>query len=84
MFEVPLSGPTKICMDNGAVYQNSLILESTLKKDYLSWAFHRYREAVAAGTVIISREGTETNLADLFTKLLPAPMREILLNMFTY
>ena len=84
MFGVSLSGPINIFMDNEAVYQNASMPESTLKKNYLSCVFHRCREAVAAGTVGISKEGTETNLDDLFTKLLPAPRREMLLDMFTY
>ena len=84
MFGVPPSGPINMFIDNEAVYQNASIPESTLKKNYLSCVFHRCREAVAAGTVRISKEGTETNIADLFAKPLPAPRRENLMNMFTY
>ena len=58
MFGVPLSGPKNMCMDNEAVYENTSIPESTLKKKHLSCAYHRYREAVAAGTIRISKEGT--------------------------
>ena len=84
MFGVPLSGPTNLFMDNEAVYKSTSVPESTLKKKHLSCAYHRCREAVAAGTVRVAKEGTDTNLADLFTKILPGPRRESLLDMFTY
>ena len=84
MFGVPLSGLTNMFMDNEAVYQNTSILKSTLKKEHLSCVFHRCREAVADDTVGIFKEGTETNLADLFTKLLPGSRRKMLLDIFTY
>jgi hypothetical protein len=58
--------------------------ESTLNKKHLSIAYHRCREAVAAHVIRIAKEGTKTNLADLFTKILSGPRREELLNMFTY
>ena len=66
------------------MYQNTSVPESTLKKKHLSYAYHRCREAVAAGTVRIAKEGTATNLADLFTKILADPRHEELLDMFTY
>lgn len=84
MFGVPLQGPTNLFMDNEAVYQNTSVPESTLKKKHLSCAYHRCRKAVAAGTVRIAKEGTATNLADLFTKILVGPRHEELLDMFTY
>ena len=58
--------------------------ESTLKKKHHSIAHHRCREAVAAGTVRVAKEGTRTNLSDLFTKVLPQARREELLDKFTY
>jgi hypothetical protein len=42
------------------------------------------REAVAGGTIRIAKEGTSTNLSDLFTKLLPAVRKDELLDLFTY
>jgi hypothetical protein len=66
------------------VYKNTTRPESTLKKKHHSIAYHRCREAVAAGTVRIAKEGTSTNLSDLFTKLLPQARQEELLDRFTY
>ena len=84
MFGVPIDGPTNIFCDNEAVYKNTSLPESTLKKKHHAIAYHRCREAVAAETVRVAKEGTKTNLSDLFTKLLPQPRREELLDKFTY
>jgi len=84
MFGVPIEGPTNIFCDNEAVFKNCSTPESTLKKKHLSISYHRNREAVASGTCRIAKEGTKTNLSDLYTKLLPQPRREELLDKFTY
>ena len=84
MFGVPLEGPTNIFCDNESVFKNASIPDSTPKKKHTSICYHRSREAVAAGTVRIAKEGTTTNLSDLFTKLLPEPRRMFLLDRFTY
>lgn len=84
MFGVPIEGPTNIFCDNEAVFKNCSIPESTLKKKHHSLSYHHNREAVANRTCRIAKEGTKTNLSDLFTKLLPKPRREELLDKFTY
>ena len=84
MFGVPIEGPTNIFCDNEAVTRNCSEPTSTLKKKHHSIAYHRNREAVAAGTCRITKEDTKTNLSDLFTKTLPQARREELLDKFTY
>lgn len=84
MFGVPIDGPTNIFCDNDAVCKNTTLPDSTLKKKHHSIAYHRCREAVAAGTVRIAKEDTKSNLSDLFTKILPQIRREDLLDRFTY
>jgi hypothetical protein len=84
MFGVPIGGPTSIFCDNEAVFKNCTIPESTLKKKHHSIAYHRNREAVAAGTVRIAKEDTKTNLAGVFTKSLAAITRNTLFDMFMY
>jgi hypothetical protein len=84
MFGIPVDGPTNIFCDNGAVCVNTTKPESTLSKKHHSIAYHRGREAVAAGTVRVSKEHTSTNLADLFTKIMTSIKREGLLDCFTY
>ena len=84
MFGVPIDGPTSIFCDNEAVYKNTVIPESTLNKKHHSIAYHRCREAVAANTIQVAKEGTLNNLADLFTKLMSSTRRIFLLDKFTY
>ena len=84
MFGVPIDGPTSVFCDNEAVYKNTVLPESTLNKKHHSIAYHRCREAVAAQTIRVVKEGTLNNLADLFTKVVTTARRKFLLGKFTY
>ena len=84
MFCVPVDSPTDMFYDNKAVYKNSSTPASVLHKKHHSVAYHKCCEAVASGIFRIDKEDTETNLADIFAKVLPGPRRERLLDMFTY
>ena len=84
MFKVPIDGPTNIFCDDEAVNNNCSDPTSMLNKKHDSIAYHRNHEVVAAGTCRITKEDTDTNLSDLFTKLLSQIRREYLLNKFTY
>ena len=84
MFGVPLEGPTNMFCDNEEVFKNASIPDSTLKKKHTSICYHRCREAVASRTVRVAKEGTLTNLSDLFTKPMPQANREAILDRFTY
>ena len=76
MFGVPLDGPCNVFCDNQAVITSSMNAECTLKKKNLSIAYHKAREAVAADIILIFFERSGSNLADLLTKILPAPDRK--------
>jgi hypothetical protein len=54
-----------------------------LKKQH-SISYHSCRESVAADVVRIAKEGTLTNLADVFTKTQGRTKRESLLGRFMY
>ena len=84
MFGIPIDSPANVYCDNEAVYKNTVIPESTLKKKHHSIAYHRCHEASAAGTIRVVKQGTEKNLADLFTKILTSTRRLFLLERFTY
>ena len=84
MFGVPIDGPTDMFCNNEAVYTNSSTPELVLRKKHHSVTYHKCHEAVTSGISRISKEDTETNLSDIFTKVLPGPRREGLLDMFTY
>ncbi len=70
-FGIPLSGPTNFFCDNNGVEQNTNIPESTLSKKHNAINYHIIREAVAAGIIRVGKEDTATNIADVFTKLVP-------------
>ncbi len=73
MMGVPIEGPTNLFCDNQSVVLNTTTPESTLSKRHNSIAYHRCREAQAAGTVKVAKEGTLTNISDMLTKLLAGP-----------
>jgi hypothetical protein len=84
MFGVPLEGPTDMYCDNQAVVLNCTTPESQLKKKHHSVAYHFNRQAVATGTIRLAHELGETNLADLFTKVLGVIRRNKLLDAFMF
>ena len=84
MFGIPMEGPTNVFCDNEAVFMITSIPDSTLKKKHKSICYHLAREVVAAHTMRVAKEGTVTNLADLFTKPLTDSRRAFLLDRFTY
>ena len=84
MFCVPIDVSTDMFCNNEAVYKNTSMPEKQLWKKNHSIAYQMSRESVASGAFRIAKEDTWTNLADIFTKVLPSPRRELLLNNFTY
>ena len=70
--------------NNEEVYKNASTPESQLRKKHHSISYHTIREAVASGACRMEKEDTETNLSDLFTKVIPKPRKELLLDSFTY
>ena len=65
------------------MYKNASTPESKLLKKHHSISYHMAREAVASGACHIAKEDTSTNLEYLFTKILPRPRQEYILNKFT-
>jgi len=63
---------TNVYCDNNAVGISAIMIESTLKKKYISVYLHKIRNCYSKGVVQITYEPTETNLADVCTKVLPA------------
>jgi hypothetical protein len=84
MFGIPIEGPTNVYCDNEAVTKNAIYPESTLKKKHNAIAYHRTREAVAAGTIRVTKEDGKTNLADVLTKPMPQVTKEFLCDRFMY
>ncbi len=67
---VPLEGPAQVFCDNEGVVKNSSVPESVLTKKHNAINYHAVQEAAAAGILEVIKEDTQTNLADLFTKVL--------------
>ena len=81
MFGVPQYGPTDTMCDNQGVAKNTSLPQSTLGKKHNAVNYHVVREAAAGGILGVGKEDTETNLADLLTKILGWQRRhQLLLN----
>ena len=65
---VKVKHATLICGDNQGVIQNSTIQDSLLKKKHVAIAYHKTREAAAAGIVHPIKIRSEHNFADILTK----------------
>ena len=76
MFGIPILGPCNVFCDNESVYNNSGFAESQLKKKHNSICFHRVRECVAAGILVVHKVDTNYNLSDILTKSLPAAKKK--------
>ena len=84
MFGVPLDGASNVFCDNEAVYKNTFMLDSTLRKKKHYLAYHKCWEAVADKKIRVAKQGTLKKLAELFTRVLTADLRRFLLDRFTY
>ena len=65
---VKVKHATLIYGDNMGVIQNCTILDSLLKKKHVAVAYHRTREATAAGICHPIKIKSEHNFADILTK----------------
>jgi hypothetical protein len=74
MFGVEVDGPANVFCDDHGVVKNISIPESTLMKKHNAINYHVVREAVVAGILRVGKEDGETNLVDLFTKVITGQM----------
>ena len=84
MFGVPVPEPADVMCDNRGVVKNTSIPSSILSKRHNAINYHAVREAAAARILRVGKEDTESNIADLFTKILPQDRRNALVSQFTY
>jgi hypothetical protein len=68
MLGVPIDGSAMLLGDNMSVVLNTTVPSSPLKKKHLACAYHRIREAIAAGIVDYAHVVSGENMADIFTK----------------
>ena len=71
MLGVPVNEASALLGDNQSVITSCSIPSSNLKKKHNAIAYHRIREAVAAGIVKLKYVKSQYNLADAMTKALP-------------
>jgi hypothetical protein len=76
MFGVPLEGLELVFCDNQGVVKNTSIPGSVLSKKHNAIKYYAVQEAAAVGVRQVTKEDTLMNLADLFTKVLPADRRK--------
>lgn len=81
MFGVELDGPANVFCDNESVYKNVSNADSRLKKKHNSICYHKVRECVAAGILIVLKVDTNANLADILTKSLTGDKRTTMRSM---
>lgn len=84
MMGIPLEGYAHVKVDNMSVVRNSSVPESQLKKKSNSIAYHFVRQQVAADIARISYEPTDTNLADMLTKVQSGVTRQKLARMVMF
>ena len=81
MFGIDIEGPANVFCDNDAVYKNATNRESQLRKKHNSICYHKVKESIAAGYLMVFKENSDTNLADIVTKSLNAVKRRFLISL---
>jgi len=84
MVGIPIAGPSNVLCGNQSVVDNPSLPESQLEEGHLSIAYHYARGCCAKGAARIAFESTETNLADLCTKVLSWQRRKNLCSRLLY
>jgi len=84
MLGVPVKGATLLFGDNESMVKNVTLPQSTLKKRHNAIAYHKVRQAVAAGFVGIVHCRSEHNLADWGTKAVTGKVHQHLMHHQTF
>ena len=73
------SRPARVFCDNESVVKCTSNIEAKLKKKHTSVSYCKIKCAIAAEIIVLYYEKSETNLADLLTKVLSKEMRKKLI-----
>ena len=84
MMGIGVEMPMHMRCDNKSVVYNTSNPASTLKKKSNSVAYHFVREKAAADIIDVEHECTDTNLADILTKILIGEKRDTMTKMILY
>ena len=80
MFGILLDSPVQVFCDSESVMNNRVCPESRLNKKYLSCVYHKARESIAVGTILLFFERENTHLEDFLTKSSPPAKRKQIIN----
>ena len=79
MFGVKIVDPARVHCDNQGFVKNTSLPASNLSRKHNAVNYHTVREAAASKIIVVGKEDTETNLADMLTKVLGRICREFLI-----
>jgi hypothetical protein len=68
MLGIPIEGHALMLGDNASVIASTTIPSSPLRKKHNAVAYHRVREAIAAGIIKFAKIDSKDNLSDCLTK----------------
>ena len=71
--------PARVHCDNQGFVKNTSLPASNLSRKHNAVNYHTVREAAASKIIVVGKEDTETNLADMLTKVLGRICREFLI-----
>ena len=75
---------SEVYRDNLEVAQNATINDSLLKNKHVAIIYHKFRESVAAGIILLIKIASADNFADCLTKSLPITDHNRLINGIFY
>ena len=84
MLGMPIDGPAMLFGDNQSVVINCTLSTSTLKKKHNAIAYHRVREAIAAGVINLAHVSSKDNVADLLTKPLGFQQHYLIMSKYLF
>ena len=74
----PIEGATNLYCDNEGIFENVVKLDSTLNKNQQGRTYYYCCQNVVAWIVRVSKEDSNTQLADIFAKCMNKPKYEVL------
>ena len=90
-FEVPivgvdgeLDGPALVCCDYQGIIASTSSRICTLSRKYVSINYHSVREGMVVEILMVSKGQSESNLADVLTKVLSATCRHGIFRILLY
>lgn len=84
MMGVPIDGPANVFVDNESVVKSATRPEGQLKKKHLSICYHAVRECIASGMMRVGWVKSESNLADVLTKIMSGAKIRGIVGRFLY